>query len=88
MLLIDKTNKMHIIELNVVLESNAESNAKQIDTINYFIMKHYVDHIRAFSLITLVITTGGVFSKDARSLFTMLNALKIDTQHLGPIHSS
>ena len=81
MIVIDKSNRMSIIELTVGHESNAESNAKR-KAEKYSQLLHDEALCRTYKsieFINLVMTTGGVFSKDTRSFFTMLNTLKIDS---------
>ena len=81
MVVIDKSNRMYIIELTVGHESNAESNAKR-KAEKYSQLLHdeaLCRSYRSIDFINLVMTTGGVFSKDTRSFFTMLNTLKIDS---------
>ena len=81
MIVIDKSNRMYIIELTVGHESNAEPNAKR-KAEEYSQLLH--DEVlcrtyKSIEFINLVMTTGGVFSKDTRSFFTMQNTLKIDS---------
>ena len=81
MIVIDKSNRMYIIELTVGHESNTESNAK-CKAEKYNQLLHDEALCRTYKRIdfnNLVMTTGGVFSKDTRSFFTMLNTLKIDS---------
>ena len=81
MIVSDKSNKMYIIELTVGHESNAESNAKRkAEKCSQLLHDEALCRTyRSIDFINLVMTTGGVFSKDARSFFTMLNTLKIDS---------
>ena len=81
MIVIDKSNRMYIIELTVGHESNAESNAKR-KAEKCSQLRHdeaLCRSYRSIDFINLVMTTGGVFSKDTRSFFTMLSTLKIDS---------
>ena len=81
MIVIDKSNRMYIIELTVGHESNAESNAKRkAETYSQLLHDEALCRTyKSIEFINLVMTTGGVFSKDTRSFFTMLNTLKIDS---------
>ena len=81
MIVIDKSNRMYIIELTVGHESNAESNAKRkAEKYSQLLLDEALCRsYRSSDFINLVMTTGGVFSKDTRSFFTMLNTLKIDS---------
>ena len=81
MIVIDKSNKMYIIELTIGHESNGESNTRR-KAEKYSQLLHDEALCRTYKsieFINLVMTTGGVFVKDARSFATMLNTLKIDS---------
>ena len=78
---------MYIIELTVGNESNAESNAKR-KAEKYSQLLHdealcrtyiRIYAYKSIDFINLVMTTGGIFSEDTRSFFTMLSTLKIDS---------
>ena len=81
MIVIDKSNRMYIIELTVGHESNAESNAKR-KAEKYSQLLHdeaLCRKYKSIDFINLVMATRGVFSKDTRSFFTMLDTLKHDS---------
>ena len=80
-IVIHKSNGLYIVELTVGHKSNADLNAKR-KAEKYSQLLHDEALCRTYKsidFINMVMTTGGVFSKDTRSFFTMLNTLKIDS---------
>ena len=78
MIFIDSENKMYIAELTVDHESNVDRNIKQkADKYSHLLKdQRLLRTYKKVEFINLVITTGGVFSKDTKPFFTMLNFLQ------------
>ena len=80
MILIDSENKMYIVELTVGHESNVDRNIKRkADKYSHLLKdQRLLRTHKKVEFINLVITTGGVFSKDTKPFFTMLNSLQMN----------
>ena len=78
MILIDSENKMYIVELAVGHESNVDRNIKwKADKYSHPLKdQRLLQTYKTVEFINLVITTGGVFSKDTKPFFTMLYSLQ------------
>ena len=78
MILIDSENKMYIVELTVGHESNVDRNTKgKADKYSQLLKdQRLLRTYKKVDLISLVITTGGVFSKVMKPFFTMLKSLQ------------
>ena len=77
MILIDSENKMYIVEVTVGHESIVDRNIKRkADKYSHLLKdQRLLRTHKKVEFINLVITTGGVISKDTKPFFTMLNSL-------------
>ena len=80
MILIDSENKMYMVELTVGHESNVDRNIKRkADKYSHLLKdQRLLRTYKKVEFINLVITTGGVFSKDTKPYFMMLNSLQVN----------
>ena len=78
MILIDSENRMYIVELTVGHESDVDRNIKwKADKYSHLLKdQRLLRTHKKVEFINLVIKTGGVFSKDTKPFFTMLNSLQ------------
>ena len=78
MILTDSENKMYIVELTVLHESNVDRNKKRkADKCSHLLKdQRLLRTYKKVEFINLVITTDGVFSKDTKPFFTILNSLQ------------
>ena len=85
MILIDSENKMYIVELTVGHESNVDRNIKRkADKYSHLLKdQRLLRTYKKVELINLVITTGGVFSKDTKPFFYDAELIRSRQSHYG-----